>query len=297
MTRARLVVVLAYGAALAAAIGAACSTDAQQPIAVVLEAGLAATVVVFAFSLMFRNSSLYDPYWSLAPLPIAIYWAQRPEIVGVNPIRLSLVLALVVFWSARLTWNWVRRWQGLGDEDWRCVELAEKTGALYWPASFLGIHILPTLWLLVAMLPVYVVMAAGREPFGYLDIVAFGVTLGGIVLEMRADNQLARYRASKPSPEEFLVSGVWAWSRHPNYLGEMGFWWGLWLFAIAANPGWWWTVLGPLAVTAMFRWVSLPWLETRMQQRRANYSDWIRRSSLVIPGLRPRTQTKVRTTS
>ena len=87
MTRARLVVVLAYGAALAAAIGAACSTDAQQPIAVVLEASLAATVVVFAFSLMFRNSSLYDPYWSLAPLPIASFWAPRPALVAARRAR------------------------------------------------------------------------------------------------------------------------------------------------------------------------------------------------------------------
>lgn len=284
MTRARLLVVLVYGVALVVAIGVAGRTDAQHPIAIALQAGLAATVVVFAFSLVCRNSSLYDPYWSLAPLPIALYWAQRPEIVGVNPIRLALVLTLIALWSARLTWNWLRRWQGLGDEDWRCVELAQRTGALYWPASFLGIHLLPTVWLFVTVLPVYVVMAAGREPFGYLDCVAFVVTLSGIWLEARADNELARYRAAKPAPDEFLASGVWAWSRHPNYLGEMGFWWGLWLFAVAANPGWWWTLVGPLAITAMFRWVSLPWLERRMKQRRPGYSDWAERSSLVLPG-------------
>jgi len=292
MTRARLVVALAYAVALAVAIGVACRTDTQYPIAVAFEAGLAAAVVVFAFSLGFRNSSLYDPYWSLAPLPIAVYWAQRPEIVGVNPIRLVLVLALIAFWSARLTWNWVRRWQGLRDEDWRCVELAQKTGVLYWPASFLGIHLLPTLWLFIALLPVYAILSVGREPFGYLDLVAFVVTLGGIALEMRADNQLARYCAAKPAPEGFLASGVWAWSRHPNYLGEMGFWWGLWLFAVAANPGWWWTLVGPLAVTAMFRWVSLPWIETRMKQLRPAYSDWAERSSLVIPGRARRAETQ-----
>ena len=284
MTRDRLLVVLAYGVALGVAVGVARRIGLEQPIAIAFLAGMAAAATVFAFSLAFRNSSFYDPYWSLAPLPIALYWAQRPEIVGVNPIRLGLVVALIALWSARLTWNWMRRWQGLRDEDWRCVELAQRTGALYWPASFLGIHLLPTVWLFVGLLPVYVVMAAGREPFGYLDIFAFVVVLGGICLEARADNELARYRASKPAPDEFLASGVWAWSRHPNYLGEMGFWWGLWLFAVAANAGWWWTLVGPLAITAMFRWVSLPWLETRMKQRRRGYSDWAARSSLVIPG-------------
>ncbi len=287
MTRARLLVVLAYGVALAVAVGIAVHTDAEHPIAIALEAGLGAAAAVFAFSLVFRNSSFYDPYWSLAPLPVALYWAQRPEIVGVNPIRLALVVTLIVVWSVRFTWNWTRRWQGLGDENWRCVELAHRTGALYWPASFFGIHLLPTVWLFVALLPVYVVMAVGREPFGYLDIVAFAVTLGGILLEARADNELLRYRASHPAADDFLASGVWSWSRHPNYLGEMGFWLGLWLFALAASPGWWWTLVGPLAVIAMFRWVSLPWLETRMALRCPAYADWAERSSLVLPG-RPR---------
>ncbi len=76
---------------------------------------------------------------------------------------------------------------------------------------------------------------------------------------------------------------MWAWSRHPNYLGEMGFWWGLYLFGLAANPDWWWTIVGPLAITLMFRFVSLPMIETRMRERRPGYADFAARSSLVLP--------------
>ena len=89
---------------------------------------------------------------SFAPLPIVIYWALRPQEVGVNPIRVGVVIALVALWGARLTWNWTRGWTGLDHEDWRYVDIKEKTGALYWPVSFLGIHLLPTLWVFLALL-------------------------------------------------------------------------------------------------------------------------------------------------
>jgi steroid 5-alpha reductase family enzyme len=286
MSRARLVVCIAYVMAFAVALVVGYRVPLEHPIGVALLADVAATLVIFGFSLALRNSSLYDPYWSVAPLPIAVYWAMRPELVGVNPIRLVMVIALLALWGVRLTWNWLRGWRGLGHEDWRYRDLQQRTGRAYWLVSFSGIHLLPTLWVFLGLLPVYASLAAGREPFGYLDLLAFGVTLGAIWIEARADKQLSRYRASQPPPEEFLRSGLWAWSRHPNYLGEMGFWWGLWLFALSANPGWWWTIVGPVSITLMFRFVSLPMIETRMKQRRPAYAEYAERSSLVVPCLK-----------
>jgi steroid 5-alpha reductase family enzyme len=283
MNAARLSVLAAYALALVIALGVGQRVAVEQPIAVALCADLAGTVVIFAFSLGFRNSSFYDPYWSVAPLPIALYWAQRPEFPGVNPIRMVAVIALIALWGARLTWNWLRGWQGLGHEDWRYVDLRRKTGAAYWLVSFAGLHLAPTLWVFLGLLPVYVATAAGREPFGYLDLLATAVTAGAIWIEARADKQLVRFRSSTPAPDAFLQSGLWARSRHPNYFGEMGFWWGLWLFAMAADPGWWWTVVGPLGITLMFRFVSLPMMETRMTERRPGYADWVRQSSRVVP--------------
>jgi len=283
MDRARWMVVLAYVVALVVALVVGYRVPFEHPIAVALAADVAATVAIFAFSVAFRNSSFYDAYWSVAPPAIAVYWAQRPELVGVNPFRIAIVMALVWLWGIRLTWNWNRGWTGLGHEDWRYVDIKAKTGVFYWAVSFIGIHMLPTLWVFGGMLSVYVVMAAGDVPFGPLDLVAFAVTLGSIWLEARADKELKRYRDSGPAREDFLHSGVWRWSRHPNYLGEMGFWWGLWLFAMAANPAWWWTVAGPLAITLMFRFVSLPMIETRMMERRPAYAEFAERSRLVLP--------------
>ncbi len=283
MFRARAAVLVAYLVAGAVAFAVGLGIEVQHPISVAFWADVAGTVAIFAFSLAFRNSSLYDAYWSVAPLPIAFYWAMRPELAEVSPIRLAMVLPLVVLWGVRLTWNWLRGWQGLGHEDWRYVHMRQKSGALYWPVSFAGIHMMPTLLVFLACLPLYPALAAGREPLGTLDMVAFVVMLGAIWLEARADKQLRRYRDSSPPREEFLRSGLWAWSRHPNYLGEMGFWWGLGLFGLAANPDWWWTLAGPLAITLLFRFVSLPMIETRMRERRPAWASWAERSSMVIP--------------
>ena len=114
MDRARWIVFLAYALALGVALTVGSQVELAHPIGVALAADVAATVVIFAFSLAFRNSSFYDPYWSVAPLPIALYWALRPEAVGVNPFRLVMVIGLITLWGARLTWNWNRGWHGLG---------------------------------------------------------------------------------------------------------------------------------------------------------------------------------------
>ena len=178
MDRARWIVVFAYAVALVVALIVGHRVTFEHPIAVALAADVAATVVIFLFSVAFRNSSFYDAYWSVVPPVIALYWAQRPEAVGVNPFRLAIVTALIWLWGARLTWNWNRGWTGLDHEDWRYVDLKEKTGVFYWLVSLLGIHMMPTLWVFGGMLPVYAVMAAGTVPFGPLDGLAFAVTLG-----------------------------------------------------------------------------------------------------------------------
>src|SRR5262249_11449388 len=143
----------AYSTALVVALATGWALRGRHPIAVAAIADIAGTLVVFAFSVRHDNSSLYDPYWSIAPLPIGAYWAScAPSGPGV---RAALVLALVAAWGIRLTANWVARWRGLGDEDFRYREIRGKTGGLYWPASLLAIHLLPTAWVFLGLLPTW----------------------------------------------------------------------------------------------------------------------------------------------
>jgi steroid 5-alpha reductase family enzyme len=281
LRRAHRAVARAYAAAAAVALATGLAAPVGHPLAVAFAADVAATLAIFAFSAAYRNSSFYDAYWSVAPLPIALYWTAVSQ--GAVGARQALVLLLVAAWGARLTGNWLRGWRGLDHEDWRYVEIQRRTGRAYWLVSLVGIHAMPTLWVFGGLLPVYASLCVPARPLGALDSLAAAATAAAIGLEAAADAQLHGYRAARPPPGEFLRSGLWAWSRHPNYLGEMGFWWGLWLFGLAAAPGLWWTLAGPLGITLMFRFVSLPMIEARMRERRPGWAEWAARSSLVLP--------------
>ena len=262
----------AYVVAAIASIVAACWWGGGQPLRVAFVADVVATLVVFGFSVAYDNSSFYDPYWSVVPIPIALYWALSAQ-TAASALRAFVVVALIATWGSRLTWNWMRGWQGLRHEDWRYVDLREKSGRAYWLVSLAGIHMAPTLWVFGGLLPAYAALARGDRPIGWRDLAAFVVAGGAIWIEARADRELRNFRLRPHEPGDILASGLWARSRHPNYVGEMSFWWGIYLFGLAAAPAWWWSGVGALAITLMFRFISLPMMERRMLARRPAYAD------------------------
>jgi steroid 5-alpha reductase family enzyme len=258
----------------------------QHPIAVLLWADLAATIVIFGLSMLLGNSSLYDPYWSVAPpLIVSGWWLLSAEPIS---LRRLAVLLLIVVWAARLTGNWARGWQGLRHEDWRYVQIRARTrGRLpWWLVSFTGIQLMPTLVVFAGLLSVWPALTGDRS-FGLLDVLAIVVTWTAISIEASADRQLRRFAADPANKGYFADGGLWRWSRHPNYFGEIMFWWGLWLFGLAAAPSWWWTVIGPLAMVALFLGVSIPLMERRSLERRRGYAAHQRRSRVLLPLPRP----------
>jgi steroid 5-alpha reductase family enzyme len=288
--RARGLVALAvaYGAALAVALAVAWALRGSHPILVAAAADVAATATVFAFSVLHDNSSVYDPYWSVAPIPIALYWAATAGGAGSAPRR-AWVVAVVCAWGLRLTANQLARWGGLGDEDFRYVELRARAGRWYWPLSLVGVHLMPTAWVFLGLLPTFPALAGRGGGWGVLDLAAAGVAGGAVLLEAVADRQLRRFVRARRDPGEILDTGVWALSRHPNYLGELLFWWGLFLSGVAAAPGWAWTAVGPVAITVLFVRVSVPWMDRRMAARHPAWSDRVRRVPALLPwpGRRP----------
>ena len=282
-SRAFLWIWIAYLAAVAAALLVGLALAGRHPLEIVFAADLVATLVVFGFSFAFGNSSFYDPYWSVAPPAIALAFAFGAEPGAAEPARQALVIALIALWAVRLTWNWARGWSGLHHEDWRYVDMRQSSGGLYWGVSLLAIHLFPTLIVFLGCLPLWPALAEGARPLGALDALGAALAFGGTALEFVADNQLRRFRLAGPPPGSTLESGLWGWSRHPNYLGEILFWFGLASFGLAAGGFRWWGWLGALAMLAMFRFASLPMIEKRMLARRPGYAERQRRVSLLIP--------------
>jgi steroid 5-alpha reductase family enzyme len=166
------------------------------------------------------------------------------------------------------------------------VELRKSSGRSYWPLSFVGIHLMPTVWVFLGLLSVYPVLSTPGRPAGWLDALACVVVGGAVLLEAIADFQLRRFLRTRRDPSAVLETGVWSRCRHPNYLGEILFWWGLWLSGMAANPTWWWTVIGPVAITVLFLAVSAPWMDRRMLAGHPAYAERLLRVPSLIPRMK-----------
>ncbi|WP_395659076.1 DUF1295 domain-containing protein [Nocardioides sp.] len=247
-----------------------------------LVADLLATLVIFGFSRYHHNSSFYDAYWSVVPPLLAGYWWAAGGL-GVDDVRAWMVMTVVVVWAVRLTANWVVGWPGLEHEDWRYPMLRERAGRWGLLADLFGIHLFPTIQVFLGMLPVYVAVTRTGRDVGWLDVLALVLGLGAVALELAADTQMRRFVRDR-QPGAVMDRGLWGWSRHPNYLGEIGFWFALALFGVATVPAdAWWLFVGVLAMLAMFLGASIPMMEERSLERRPSYQDVIDRVPRLVP--------------
>lgn len=283
MKKAWLLVIIAYIAAGIVAIGVGIWTRALPPIVVVGLADLAATVVIFLFSLALNNSSIYDPYWSVAPVPIALFWLFQPGSNGFANPRHLLIFVLLCLWAIRLTVNWAIQWRGLIHEDWRYQDIRKQAGSFYWPASLLGIHIMPTILVFLGSMALWPTLSDRSTQLSWLDIVAALVTLLAILIESTADLQMRRWRRSPERGDGTTLPGLWSLSRHPNYFGEVLFWWGLYLFVPLAHPAFWWIVIGPLAILLLFLGISIPLMERHLLAGHPSYAEYRQHVSAFFP--------------
>jgi len=239
-----------------------------------------ATTVVFAFSTVFRNTSFYDAYWSVLPMAVAPAWWWM-AVEGSDPLRGMMALVLVELWGVRLTLNWARGWTGLDHEDWRYVDLRNKTGAAFPLVNYFGLHFFPTVQVFLGLLPMALIYFEPNGPLGWLGAVGFLIGCVSVAIEWIADEQMRRFRATSKKGE-CMDKGLWAWSRHPNYLGEIGFWFGLAL--LGADVRWvWWGHVGWTAIAVMFVGISIPMMEKRQLASRPAFADVKKRVSFLLP--------------
>lgn len=276
-----------YAAALAAGLVVAEAASGAGPLVAALLGDLAATGVVFLASVAFDNTSLYDPYWSVLPLPLAVWWYLHPDGGDrAEAVRFALAAGLLGLWGLRLTANFLQGWSGLGQEDWRYSAYRRLGMLRYRLVSFGGLQLMPTLVVFAAMLPVYALTRGpGRGP-GWLDALAAGAALSAAVLESAADEQKRRHR-SAAAPGEFAASGLWALCRHPNYLGEVGFWWGIGALGLAAGWRYAWVMGGAAVMTLLFRLISVPLMDRRMAARYPGYAGFGASLPALLPLLPP----------
>ena len=248
-------------------------------------ADIAATLVVWGFGILFSNSSVYDPYWSVAPLIILSCWII---IKGLSfSITDILFLIAIIVWGIRLTLNWAIRWRGLHHQDWRYTMLKEKSPRLWFFTNLIGINVMPTVVVFIALIPAY--FGIGQEgSINILTGIGFTICMGAVLIESIADRQMDLFRKDKSHKNQYIDKGLWRYSRHPNYFGEISFWWGIWLMQMGIAPQKWATLIGPIAVSLLFIFISIPMMEKHILATNSTYNRYQKQVSMLKPMFRKR---------
>ena len=240
-----------------------------------LIADVAATVFTFAFSLIFKNASVYDPYWSVQPIVILFAFALHREMTLVR----ALLLIAVTLWGVRLTANWAYTFHGLKYQDWRYTMLNEKTGVFYPVINFVGIHMVPTLIVWGCTLPaVYAFEHEAAANVG--SFIGFTLCLCAVTLQLIADTEMHRFRKNRDGT--FCRHGLWKYSRHPNYLGEITMWWGVALSVVSVFPDCWYLIAGALSNTLLFLIVSIPMADGK-QSAKPGFDEYKKETRTLFP--------------
>jgi len=247
-----------------------------------LLADISATLVVWSFGILFANSSIYDPYWSIAPLVILSLWIIIKGI-SFSVVDILFMIAIAI-WGIRLTLNWATRWKGLHHQDWRYTMLKEKSPRLWFFTNLVGINLMPTIIVFVALIPVYFGVVQQGELNFFLAL-SFSVCMAAVLIESISDRQMDRFKRDRENKNKYIDRGLWRYSRHPNYFGEILFWWGIWLMQISVAPHIWITVAGPLMVTLLFVFISIPLMEKHMVLSRPVYIKYRQKVPMLWPML------------
>lgn len=256
-----------------------------------LYADLGMTVVAFAFSILKRNSSVYDAYWSVIPFYLILIWFV---FYGGNQWSVYQWVAAfaVSFWAFRLTWSWGRGWPGWEHEDYRYVNFRKQFGKFFQPINFLAIHLYPTVIVFLGMWGLFWVFNFGDIQNEIVFYTGAFLSVLGVFLELFADKELDRFRKRQnPKKEDLLRSGIWAYSRNPNYLGEILFWFGLFGMGLAFGAPLY-TAIGSCGIFLMFLFASIPMKNKQMEKNRSEaFANYKKEVSVLIP-LPPRKKSK-----
>ena len=274
-----IICLLVYVFALAISI-LICSNIRLNQWVTVLVAHIIATVIVYIASSLFKNSSFYDPFWSIAPIPIVIYISFWPDSEKLDYEKIFLFFIPVLYWGIRLTYNWARRWEGLYDEDFRYEDLKELKFASF--IDFFGIHLYPTLQVNLSLLPLYYSLSVSTNTPSYWLYMASFYTIMAVTLELISDNQLWNFKKNKDNKNKFIKTGLWSYSRHPNYLGEILFWWGIFFMTLAVDVSYWYLFICPLSMNLMFALITCKMMDDRSLVKRDGYKDYMDKTNQLL---------------
>lgn len=256
-----------------------------------LIADIGATVIVYLGSVIFDNASIYDPYWSVAPMVLVLAFMFLTNIINFYTI---LIVVLVEIWGLRLTVSCLRRFKNLNHQDWRYTYYKEKHPKVWQLINFFGIHLMPTLIVYIGLLPAFAYIDAfSRVEFLNITLLfAIIVIITAIVIECVADIQMDLFHKDLANQGKINRKGLWKNSRHPNYFGEILFWFGLFLMYLAVEGTLWILVFCPLVIFLLFVAFTIPLMEKRQLKNKPDYATYKKETNMLLPIWAPENNSK-----
>jgi len=236
-----------------------------------------------------RSTWLIDPYWTLLPPLVALFYLLHP-LAKAQPARAALAFGILMLWSIRLTWNYFRRerWRFGYREDWRYAKMRLERPNFAFEQVFV-VYVAQHLMLVGLTLPFWAV-AFFDVPLGVLDLVLVVLAALGLLIARAGDTQLDRFMGENAARERrgqakiaVLDTGIWRYSRHPNYFGEQLFWWSIAGFGVVCGAPW--VVVGTAFNSCVLAAVTVM-TERRMlavPERKAAFEAYRKKTSVWIP--------------
>ena len=247
-----------------------------QALYVILTVG----VIAWAGSVIKRDVSFVDSLWSLFFLIAAAVFAYSAEPLT---LRGSIIFTLVAAWAIRLSvYITARNWGEEEDYRYQSIRAANEPGF-----AFKSVYIVFGLqgvlaW--IVSLPLLPAILSGAY-LNWLDGVAIALWCVGFIFEAGGDYQLAKFKRRADSKGKVMDSGLWRYTRHPNYFGDFCIWWSFYLFALSSGA--WWSIVSPMIMSLLLLKVSgVAMLEKTISNRRPKYAEYIRRTNAFFPGPR-----------
>lgn len=251
------------------------SVDRMPALWALFMADFVATVFTWAVGLLYRNVSVYDPYWSVAPPVLLTLYALL-----MNQLSLPafVMLFAVYVWAIRLTGNWAVTFMGLRHEDWRYTKYRTSLHpVLFHLVNFFGLNLVPTIVVFFAMVPAIRVLEMAPKTTIFTWIGA-AMSLTAVLIQYWADTSAHQFRREHPG--EVCRVGLWKHGRHPNYFGEILMWWGIWVQSLCMPMDW--TIAGAILNTLLFLCISIPLMEQRQLKNKPDYAQYRKETRLFI---------------
>ena len=232
----------------------------------------------FGLSLLKKRNDVVDVAWGLGFILLA--WTSF--LLGPAQSPRGLIVGLLIsVWGIRLAWHIHTRNRGKA-EDYRYATWREEWGRWFYLRSYLQVYILQGILLFLIICPVLLINKSINTDFNYFDLLGVAVWLLGFIFESVGDAQLARFIKDPVNKGNLIQTGLWRYTRHPNYFGEVTMWWGIWLVALSVPYGPL-GIIGPLTITVLILKISgIPMLEKKMTLN-PDFAAYKKTTSVFIP--------------